>query len=187
MVDHEPHARKVAHQREGGRQLARAHEDIVREADLSHGRHPPAHVGSAEPLGVGFVVHLVTDPDELRAARSGAERGELLGQVRRGEVDPADDARDELVRRRGGEELARLAEARDRLHEDRAIDAVRREERPQILRSEAPPDRCERVGHPRIPGARRVPEVVVGVDYESHAPPPGNAYSRSDSAFISML
>src|SRR5207247_10522731 len=106
--------------------------------------------------------------------------------VRR-KVDPPDNARDEVVLRGRGEELARLVEARSRLNEDRLVHAVRGEQRLQILRAEPAADWRERLGHPRIGRLRRVPEVVVSVDHECHAAPFGYAYSRSEPGFISML
>src|SRR5439155_19547738 len=123
-----------------------------------------------EPLGIGLVVHLVADPDELRAARTGPYLCQLLRNVRR-KVDPPDNARDEVVLRGRGEELARLIEARSRLHEDRLVDAVRREQGLQILGAEPPADRRERLGHPRVGRLGRVPEMMVSV-YD-HAAPSG--------------
>src|SRR5204862_6214406 len=93
--------------------------------------------------------------------------------------------RDEVVLRGGCEERPRLIEARSRLDKDRPVDAVRGEQGLQILGAEPPADRRERLGHPRIRRLRRIPEMMVSV-YD-HAAPPGKAYARSDSAFISML
>ena len=185
MIDYEAHVRYRLHQRERGRQLARAHEDVVREAGLADRGDAAAHVLFPEPLGIGLVVNLMADPDELLSTRSRVQRGDLLGDVR-GEVDPADHARDEVVLRRRRQELPRLVEARSGLHEDRAVDAVRGEQRLEILGAEPPADRCECVRHPGIRRAGRVPEVVVSV-YDDHAAPSGYAYSRRDCGFISML
>ena len=185
MIDYEAHVRNRLHQRQRGRQLTRADEDVVREAGLADRGDASAHVLFPEPLGIGLVVHLMADPDELLSTRSRVQRGDLLRDVR-GEVDPADDARDEVVSRGRRKEFARLVEARSGLHEDRAVDAVRGEQRLEVLGAEPPPDRREGVGHPRIGRARRVPEVVVSV-YDDHAAPSGYAYSRRDCGFISML
>ena len=117
----------------------------------------------------------MADPDQLRASGTRAQRRDLRVYVGR-EIDPADDAGDELVRGRGREELARLVLARSRLHQDRAVDPVRGEQRPQVRGPERPADRRELVGHPRVRGPRGIPEVVVRVDGDHrHAAPPGNA------------
>src|SRR5207302_4776170 len=166
------------------RQLARADENVVREAGLAHRGDAAAHHLFPEPLGIGLVVNLMADPDELLSTRSRLQRADLLRDVR-GEVDPADHARDEVVLRRRRKEFARLVEARSGLHEDRTVDAVRGEQRLEVLGAEPPADRRERVGHPGIRRDGRVPEVVVSV-YD-HAAPPGYAYSRRDCGFISML
>ena len=184
MIDNEAHVRQSLHQRERGGQLARPDEDVVREAGLADRGDASAHVLFPEPLGISLIVNLMADPYELLSTRSRLQRADLLRDVR-GEVDPADDARDEVVSRGRRKELARLVEARSGLHEDRAVDAVRGEQRRQVLGAEPPADRREGVGHPRIGRARRVPEVVVSV-YD-HAAPSGYAYSRRDCGFISML
>ena len=184
MIDDEPHPGVVAHQRERGRQLARFDKDVVGEIGLADGGDAAAHLFLCEPLGIGLVVHLVADPDELGAARAGAQLCQLLRNVRR-KVDPPDHARDEVMLRGRREELASLIEARARLDEDRLVDAVRGEQRLQVLGAEPPADRRERLGHPRIGRIGRVPEMMVSV-YD-HAAPSGYPYSRSDWAFISML
>src|SRR3989442_6200136 len=132
--------------------------------------------------------------DELRATFAGAQLGEPLGDVGRGEVDPAHDAGDEVGVRGGREEFARLVEARARLHEDRPAHSVRLEQRAQILGAERSADRGELVGQPGIRRAGRVPEVMVRVDEHGalhqaprQAGPSGKAYSRSDSGFMVTL
>src|SRR5439155_1629935 len=134
----------------------------------------------------------VTIPESLMKTFGNAARGfrraahSLLRNVRR-KVDPSDNARDEVMLRGRCEKLARFIEARSRLHEDRLVDAVRGEQRLQVLGPEPPADRRERLGHPRVGRLRRVPEVLVSVDHECHAAPFGYAYSRSEPDFISML
>src|SRR5437868_14213711 len=184
VIDNESHVRQSLHQRERGGQLARAHEDVVREASLTDRGDASAHVLFPEPLGIGLVVNLMADPDELLSTRSRLQRADLLRDVR-GEVDPADDARDEVVFRGRRKEFARLVEARSGLHEDRAADAVRGEQRLEVLGAEPPADRREGFGHPGIGRLGRVPEMVVSI-YD-HAAPSGYAYSRRDCGFISML
>src|SRR5438445_11104622 len=99
--------------------------------------------------------------DELRATFAGAQLGEPLGDVGRGEVDPAHDAGDEVRVRGGREEFTRLVEARARLHEDRPPDAARLQQRAQILWAKWSADRGELVGQPGIRRAGRVPEMMV--------------------------
>ena len=68
MIDHEAHVGECLDQRERSRQLAGAHEDVVRETGLADGGDAFADVLSPEPLGIGLVVHLVPDPDQFLAA-----------------------------------------------------------------------------------------------------------------------
>ena len=72
------------------------------------------------------------------------------------------------TRRRGRKELAGLVEARDRLDEDRAIDAGRGQLGGEILRPEPPVDRRELRRQPRVRRAGRVQQVMVGVDDRGH-------------------
>src|SRR5205814_8472593 len=79
---------------------------------------------------------------------------------------------------RDREEFLGLVEVLSGLDEDRGIDPGRVEERCAIIRRERPADRGQLVRQPRIVGAGRVQEMVMGVD--DHASPPigGGASGR---------
>src|SRR5439155_9224434 len=93
----------------------------------------------------------------------------------RGEIHPSHDAADELVGGGGVQELARLLDAGNCLDQDRLLDTVVGQQRPQVVGAEWPPDRGQLVAHPRVFAARGVPEVVVGVD--DHASSNGHSSS----------
>ena len=107
----------------------------------------------------------MADRDETFPAGTLAEPCQRVRDRLIGEVDPADDARDEPLGGGRGEELPRLLGARSRLHEDGSLDARRLDERAQVVRPERATDRGELVCHPRVVGPAGIPEVMVGVDH----------------------
>ena len=114
VVDDEAHVGQPAHHLERGGQLAGAHQQVVDEAGLADRLDAALDVLAQEPFLVRLVVDLVADADQVpaRPGRRAARRCVLAdGGV--GEVDPTDDAGDEVGGRCGGEELAGLVEARD--------------------------------------------------------------------------
>ena len=126
---------------------------------------PAPDLRPGEPPGVGLVVDLVADPDELAAADAGPQLGDRVGR-RPGTVrstqpttPPMKDVAAAVARNSRG-----LAEVAPRLDEDRPVDAVRLEEGRQVVRAEPPPDRRQLVGQERVGRPGRIPEVVVRVD-----------------------
>src|SRR5438067_10856064 len=95
--------------------------------------------------------------------------------------------------RREREEFPCLVDARARLHQDRAPDAGRMQERPQILGAKGSADRIEVCRHPAIRRALGIPKMMMTVDealsfaHAAHADPSANAYSRSYDGLIVML
>ena len=136
-----------------GRKLPRADEQVVDEAGFADGFDATLHVLAQQPARIGFVLHLVADADQQIAD----QRRDLVSDLGGGQVDPADDPRDEVGRRGGLQELARFVDARDGLDEDRLVDAVVHQLGAQVIGRKRPPDGSELVAHPRIGAAHRVP------------------------------
>lgn len=170
MIDHEAHLGEGLHGGEGRRQLARAHQDVVGEAGLADGGDPALDVVSHQPFGVGLVVDLVPDGDQVLAVGSGFELGDDLTDGRVGQVHPSDGAGDEIGRGCDLEEVLGLLEARDRLDHDRPVDAVGLEPGTEIPRTALALENHEIVGHPVVVviPVGRVPEVMMGVDGAGH-------------------
>ena len=99
-------------------QLAGAHEQVVRQARLLDRGKAALDVVAPQPVGIGLVVDLVPHPDQLVSAIAGSQALDRGRDVNVGEVDPADDARDQPMPGSDGEELDCLADARNRLHEN---------------------------------------------------------------------
>ena len=132
MVDHEPNPRVPLHRLERGRQLAGAHQDVVGQPGLPDRGDSALHVVAQQPSGIWLVMDLVPDADQKAAALAPFQTGDRFVHRPIGEVDPAHDAGDELVFRRGLEEPARLLQARYGLDHDRPVDPVGVEERLQV-------------------------------------------------------
>src|SRR5207248_6499369 len=128
VVDHERHIAVSSHRLQRGRQLTCAYEQVVHEARLADRGDAALDVVAQKPARVGFVVDLVPHSDQQVADQG----GDRLRDRRRGQVDPADDAADEIVGRRRLEKLARLVEAGYRLDQDGLLDAVVVQLPPQV-------------------------------------------------------
>ena len=103
-------------------QLARADEEVVPEPASLDGREPASNVSPTQPVRIALVVDLVPDADEAVAAGTAHQRVEIVADRGGREVDPANDAPDEVLLGCEREEAARLVEARDRLDKDRPGD-----------------------------------------------------------------
>lgn len=57
---------------------------------------PAAHVGAVEPEWVRFILYDVADADELVSTCGGAQPGEVVADVGCGEIDPPDNAGDQV-------------------------------------------------------------------------------------------
>lgn len=148
-----------------GGQLARRDDEVVSEPRLRDGGQSAPYVGAEQPLGVGLLLDLVADADETVSARPLAQGGERVGDARRGEVDPADDSRDQVAAGREGQQLGRLLGDADGLYEDGAGHARRPRLRREVVHREAAGQWGEVVaGDPGLRSHRQVPDVVMGVD-----------------------
>lgn len=100
----------------------------------------------------------------MAAARQLPQPGQLVGDVRPGQVGPADHTRDQLAPRREGEELRGLLGHGDRLYEDRAVDAGGPCLRCEVRHAEITSQWLEfGPGDPVLVADREVPHVVVRV------------------------
>ncbi len=107
----------------------------------------------------------MADALQVVAAGEFAQAGEFVGDVRAGEVGPADDSGDQVVRVGEGEELGGLLGDGDRLDEDGPVDAGRAGHGCEVGDGEVPSQRLEfGSGDPVLVADREVPDVVVGVD-----------------------
>lgn len=95
MVEHEGQFRQQGGRSGGCGQLVGPDYQVVDETGGGDGPQTAQDVGAQQPLGVGFATDTVPDSDEPVTAGQGTERGEGVGDVRGGEVGPADHARDE--------------------------------------------------------------------------------------------
>jgi hypothetical protein len=64
VIDHESDAWQITGGRQGGRQFARPNQQVENEASCPDDREPSAHRRTQQPLRIGLVVDLVTDPDQ---------------------------------------------------------------------------------------------------------------------------
>ena len=185
VVDDEREAGVAAHGFERRRQLRLPHEQVEHEPALLDRVEAGLDLGPGEPPRVGLVVRRMADPDEPRP-----EPGERTAGLRGGEVDPADDAEHERRRRRRREERRRLGERGLRLNRDGAVDAVRAQQRPELVGAEASPDRRQLFREPGVVRAGRVEEVLVRVDSHGTASSgtssAGPRLSRSQSSLVAM-
>src|SRR4029077_12748286 len=122
-------------------------------------RAAPPRVGSCWARGGGG------GGGEPVAAGRANQGIEVIANVRGREIDPSDDAPNEIRTCGELEELTGLVFAGNRLHEHGSRDALSRELRSQVIRGERPPDRVHGVSdHPWIRGSRWIPKVVMRVD-----------------------
>ena len=103
----------------------------------AHGPEPAADVVAGQPSGVCLSVDAMAQPDEQHATRPRAQPRDGLRDVRGREVHPGHHA--EHVRHvlRQREQIARLVDRRQELHEHGPGDAVPLELGPKIVGTEA--------------------------------------------------
>ena len=145
-------------------------DQVVDQAGVGDGGQTAAYVRAQQPLRVGLALDLVADALEVLAAGEFAQPGELVGDVRAGEVGPADDSRDQVVLGGEGQELRGLLGHGDRLDEDGAVDSGRAGLGGEVRHGEVAPERRCRSGDPVLVPDGQVPDVVVGVDTVMAAP-----------------
>jgi hypothetical protein len=117
--------------------------------------------GAEDEVVVGFVLDDVADALELLVF---GEAFEVLVAVLVAEVDPADDAFEEVVLFGVGEEIVGLLDGLAGLDGDGAIDAGGFELLVEVGREEVPADDLHLLADPAVFRVGVLPEVVVGVD-----------------------
>src|SRR3954453_9250778 len=128
-------------------------------------------------------MHLIPDPDELVAARQLTQPLDGIAERRIAQVGPADHADHERRRMRKPQEFLGLVQRGPALHHDAGVDLVLVEQRREIGRAEAAPDRSHLVAlHPGIVGQCRVPEMLMRIDADGHGASPGNGDRGSTSS-----
>ena len=172
MIDDEPELREIRDGAERRGNLAHSQQEVVGETAPAERGVAAPNVVAQQPIGVGFVVNQMTYPDETAPVRSAHEVFERPLYSRVGQVDPSDDARDEIDARGGREKVSRLLGAARGLHQPGRVDAVLGQHRAQVFRAKPPPNWRVRFGHPGVLGDRRIPEVLMRVDEASTASPP---------------
>src|SRR5256714_2252725 len=165
VVEDEVDLGQLPYHVDGHRQLRYQHQQVVHQPGGPDGAQPAEHLGPAEPARVGLVLYLVPDAGQPFAARAGTERGDPVGDVGGGEVDPADHALDQPIVGAGrGEELGGLPLVADRLYQHRvrhpAVGDL-----PQVVDRVRAAQRSQGIAvHPRVLVLDRVPQVVVRID-----------------------
>ena len=115
-----------------------------------------------QPVIVRDVLHHRAQADQQRI---GGERRDRVDDIGRLEIDPADHAAHEPRGARHIEHEAGLGDGRRRLHQNRAVDAVAREQRREIIRHEVAVDRPECRRQPSVVAAVDAPEMLVRIDH----------------------
>ncbi|KJL22989.1 hypothetical protein RN51_01735 [Microbacterium oxydans] len=123
MIQDEAQFRLLSDRLYGGRKLAGSNEQVVAQAAAGHLLEATLHVLPQQPSGIGLVVDLVTHTHQC--PRRGVDEPIQSGAHGRiNEVYPADHAAHPRGARGGREELLRLGELGDGLHEHGGVDAV---------------------------------------------------------------
>ena len=112
-------------------------------------------------------------PDESAAARRGLGSEQLVRRVRAGQVDPADHAGDQWLRRGQGQQFPGFRGAGHRLHHDDPVLAGRAQIRGHVVQAERALQHRQAVG-PRLRPGGQIPHVHVRVQ----AAPPAQQVSR---------
>ena len=118
-------------------------------------------VGAKHEIVVGLGLYDVADADQFWALRKFAH---LIGELSGAEVDPADDAADEIVLRGEREEPAGFFERLPGLHGDAAVESGLREQRLEIVRKDVATERGHGVVDPAVLDRVVVPEVLMSID-----------------------
>lgn len=140
-------------------------DEVVCESGVGDGAKAAAYVGAQQPVGVGFVLDLMADAHQAVATREFAQCRDGVGDVRGGEVGPAEDAADQVAVVSQGQEFRGLLGDTDGLDEDRADHVGRLRLGGEVGGGEGAGEGCEVLaGDPWLGADRQVPEVVVGVD-----------------------
>jgi len=115
----------------------------------------------------------VPDTGQPGSAGQPPVRGDLVADVRRGQVGPPDDRAYQAPSRRDGQEVRRLGRIEEHLDHDRACDTLGGRDRRQVVDGERPAQRSQfLLGGPRLVADQprlfahgQVPQVMVGVDH----------------------
>ena len=152
VVDHEAESGHLTRHDQAPPAARAADEQVVGETGRLDAASPRRTSGRRSQSGSGsswtwWRIPTSHSPPVRRAARRAFRRPRI------GQIDPADHAADERDGRRGREELARLVEARDRLDQDRAVDAGGGQLRGEVIRAEPSVDGGQVGRQPRVVGA----------------------------------
>jgi hypothetical protein len=131
VIEHHSQLRVARDELAQRRQVARQDQCVEHQAAIDHRLEGRRQVPAEHPLRVRDVLDHGPQTHELVVGR---ERGDRVGGVRGFEVGPADDARDEVVRVRELQQVARLGHGGGGLHEDRRADAGASQRRREIRR-----------------------------------------------------
>jgi hypothetical protein len=151
-----------------GLELARVDQDLVDlllQLNLAHAVTKARVVD--QRAHVLLILDLVSKAPQPRCI---APAPELLRKVGGSQVDPADDCTDPFVLRGQHQQEIRFRIAGARLYGDAGIDALRFEQRPQIIRQPVTPQHLRVCVHPRIFRRIETPEVLVRVDSHGRRP-----------------
>lgn len=150
----------------GGGQLVLQDDQVVHESGGGDGGQTAAYVRAQQPLRVRLPLHLMAYPHQPVAAGQFAQRGEGVRDPGRGEIGPADDARDEVAPVRGGKELGGLLGDPDGLDEHGRGHPGGPGLGVQVREGEVPAEGSHgRAGDPVLVAYGQIPDVVVGVDH----------------------
>ena len=145
----------------GRRKFTGAHQQIEHEPCSRYSLDASTDIGAIEPIGIGFVVCLMSNAHESVAVRSVHQLRDDVGYIGCREIDPADHTRHRGL---GLQELNSLRDRSAGLHEHGGVDSVDLGYGSQIVRCECAIDDGEVVGEPRVRRSRWVPKMVVRVD-----------------------
>ena len=166
VIEDEPEPGERAGGGHRGRQVARLADHVVGEARLGHRGQAAQHGRPGQPVRVGLDQHGVPYACQAVAAGKFAQLRQHVGDMRRGQVCPADHARDQAGPRGEGKQFRRFPGFGDGLHHDGRRDALGRGQRCQVRQREVPQQRCQHriAGQPGLVMRGQVPEVLMGID-----------------------
>jgi hypothetical protein len=155
VVEHETDIAEIAgHPRRGG-QLGGTDQQVETETRGSGGAQSAAHLGPVQPAGIWLILDQVPQAGQPVTARQAAQPGDLRGDIRSGQVSPADDGGDQVAAAGQRQELLRLGGVIENLNEDTGADPLRRGGVGEVVQAETPPQ-CGEVREPLMPAASTI-------------------------------
>jgi hypothetical protein len=179
MVEDESQLRCATRGHDRQRQLMPEQGEVEAQARCREFPQPVLDGGPGQPLRVRLGEQRVPDAGQPVPARKLAVGGDLAGDVRRGQVRPADDRLHEAVRARGRQQVRGLGRVGEHLDHDCPADTLGNGGRFEVSHREGPAQRSQLflgrpwliAGEPWLLTHGQVPQVVVGVDHGSHGTP----------------